>query len=87
MASSSLTHFEPNAVFRRRRRRLPARVALIDKGHFDLLPGGLLDRLGQIADLGALLLISCGDFQGQQVAERVHGDMHLGARGSRLYPS
>ena len=42
-------------------------------------PSGLLDGFDQVAHLGAFLFIRRGDFQGQQMPERVHGDMHFGA--------
>ena len=48
---------------------------MVDKGHLDRAPGGLLDRFDQVTDLRALLLIGSGDSQSQKVTESVHGDI------------
>src|SRR5258705_5036899 len=40
-------------------------VALIDKSYFDVLTCSLLHLVEQVGDLGALLLVSCRDFQSQ----------------------
>ena len=54
-------------------------VALIDIGHLDRASGDLLHVLGQRLDLGAIALIGRGHRQREQVAQRVDGDVDLGA--------
>jgi len=56
-----------------------AGVARIHIGQFDVLPGRLLDRLGQGRHLGAVLCVRGGDMQRQQVAQRVHRHVDLRA--------
>lgn len=48
-----------------------AGIALIDVGEADLIPGRLLDRLGQFGDLGPILIVSedtCSARRGPSVA-------------------
>ena len=53
-------------------------VALIDKSDFDTLARSLLHLFDQVGDLGALLLVSCRDFQGQQMTQSIDCGMNLG---------
>ena len=53
-------------------------VALIDKSDFDTLARSLLHLFDQVGDLGALLLVSCRDFQGQQMTQSIDRGMNLG---------
>ncbi|CEF49104.1 unnamed protein product [uncultured bacterium] len=53
-------------------------LALIDKSDFDVLAGSLLHLFDQVGDLGALLLVSCRDFQGQQMTQSIDCGMNLG---------
>lgn len=52
---------------------------MVGPGEFDAVAGGVLRCLGETADLGAVLLVGCGDMDGEQMAERFHGDVDLGA--------
>jgi hypothetical protein len=54
-------------------------VALIHIGQLDALAGGLLRRLSETAYLLAILFVGRGDVGGEQVPERVHGNVELGA--------
>jgi hypothetical protein len=51
---------------------------LIDKSDFDVLARSLLHLFDQVGDLGALLLVSCRDFQGQQMTQSIDCGMKLG---------
>src|SRR6266516_1484943 len=59
-----------------------ARVALIDKGQFDMLSGHVLHRCGQLAHLIAILFVSRRHVQGQQRSQRIHRQMDLAATAS-----
>jgi hypothetical protein len=63
-----LDHLQADALPLSRRRRL--------------LAGGLVDRDGQQLHLRAVLGISWGDVQGEQVPQRVDGSVQLGATAS-----
>jgi hypothetical protein len=52
-----LDHVQPNTLPASGLGRVVAGVALIDKGHFDLLAGNLLNRSRQFRHLGTLLLV------------------------------
>jgi hypothetical protein len=58
------------------------RVASIDKGNFDRLSGGLLNRLGKLTHLSMVLLIGRSHQQAQEVAQRIDGCMHFTALAS-----
>ena len=58
-------HFQTHPMCRGLRRGLLTGVALIDKGHFDLVSGDLLNLPRQVSDLRALLLIGRRNLQGQ----------------------
>src|SRR6476660_2021941 len=51
-------------------------VALIDKSDFDTLAGSLLHLFDQVGDLGALLLVSCRDFQSQHMTHPEYRPRH-----------
>ena len=75
-------YFEPDAVTLGGLRRVWPGIALIDISHLDRASGDLLHVLGQRLDLGAIALIGRGDRQREQVAQRVDGDVDLGALAS-----
>lgn len=52
-----------------------AGVALVNKGQFDMVAGHVLDRCGQIGDLGAVLLARSGDTRRQQMTQGI--DRHM----------
>ena len=79
-----LDDLELDAVGRGVRRRLVARVPLVDVGQLHVLAGGLLHRRRQGGDLGAILRVGRGDDQGQQVPERVNSGMHRRALAPRV---
>src|SRR3954471_17936808 len=54
-------------------------VALVDVGQRDVLAGGVLDGLGQLGHRRAGVLGGGGDAAREQVAERVHSQVQLGA--------
>ena len=56
-----------------------ARITLVDVCHCDVVAGQLLHRPGQLADLGAILIVGRSHMQGQQVPQRIHGGMDLRA--------
>ena len=75
----SLDHLETNAVSERFRSRRVPRIALIDKGPFDLVVGHRLDLLGQSRDVGAILFVGRRDPQGQKMAQGIDRGMDFGA--------
>jgi hypothetical protein len=66
-----------NAVLGGRARGGFPGVALVDVGKFDMISGYLLNRFGELLDLGAVLLVGGCDVQGEQVAQRVYRSVHL----------
>jgi hypothetical protein len=74
-----LDHFQPYAVAGGGLFCGLARIALIDISKLHVLLGDPLYLGGELLDLGPILLIGCGHMQRQQVSERVHRRMHLGA--------
>jgi len=70
-------HFQLHTVPFRCLGRVFSRVALIHISQFDALPGELLHRFGQSLDLGAILFISGGYMQGEQMAQCIDGCMYL----------
>jgi hypothetical protein len=72
-------HFEPDAVALGGLRRVWPGVALIDVSHLDRASGDLLHVLSQRLNLSAIALIGRGHRQREQVAQRVDGDVDLGA--------
>jgi hypothetical protein len=70
-------HFQADAVLLRRLCGGLARLALINKRHFDYFSDGLLHRLGQLRYLLAILLISRRDDQRQQVSEGIDSNYVL----------
>ena len=60
-------HFQPHAMLVRRLGRVFSGVALIDIRQLDVLTRHLLHRFEQRFHLCAVLLISCGNVQGQQM--------------------
>ena len=54
-----------------------AGVALINISKFDVVASGILDIGGKAFHSGTVADIGGRDVQGEQVAERIHGHMHL----------
>ena len=71
--------FQLNAMLGRGLFRGFPRVTLIDIRQLHMVSGDLLHLCGQPFHLRSILLISGGDVQGQQMAQRIHGRMHLRA--------
>jgi hypothetical protein len=63
----------------RRFGRLPAVISLVDIGQLHTYPGSLLRCLGHPSDLGTVAGTGRRHMQGQQVAQRVHRQVQLGA--------
>ena len=59
--------------------RALAGIALVDKGQLHLPAAGVLDRLRQLGHGGTVVGAGRGDVQGEQMAQRVHGQVQLGA--------
>ena len=78
LASSSLTTIRTNAPLGCLLGGFFSGVALIDKSDFDVLARSLLHLFDQVGDFGALLLVSCRDFQGQQMTQSIDCGMNLG---------
>lgn len=58
---------------------LLARVALISESGLHVLAGGFLDGGEELTHMGTLVLVGGGNMSDQEVAQRVHGQMHLGS--------
>jgi site-specific DNA recombinase len=74
-----LDDFEAEAVRGGGLGGLFAGITLVHIGHLHALAGGLLHGCRETADLLTILLVSRGDVGGEQVSERVHGEVELGA--------
>ncbi len=66
-----LDDFQADALISGRLFGVSTRVALVNEGDFNHLAGCLLNRLRQLRHLGAVLLISGGHIQRQQVTQRI----------------
>ncbi len=71
--------FKPDSMLGCRLRRGLARITLVHKGYLHRFAGCLLHFLSKFGDLIAVLFVGRGDFQGQQVAQRIDRDMNLRA--------
>ena len=56
-----------------------ARIALIDKGNLNGIPGLFLDCLGQPIHLCPVLFTGWGDMQGEQMTQRIDCQMDFGS--------
>jgi hypothetical protein len=68
---------EGDALCTRGLGRLVTGIAVIDIGERDGLAGGVLDGLGQTADLGSIIDVGRRHMQGEQMAERIDGQMQF----------
>jgi hypothetical protein len=74
-----LHHLQPHRLRLRLLRRVLPGIALVHEVYVDVVPRRLLHRSDQLADLSVILFLGCRYLQSQQMAQRVHSQVHLGA--------
>src|SRR4051812_16609923 len=82
LGSRQFDHFQADSVLQGGFSSLLTRVALVNEGDFNRVASGGLHLLSQLTNLSAVLFISGGYMQRQQIAQGIHSQMYFAAFAS-----